>query len=148
MLPVVTVSRAGEGCSCSLEKTALHKNLLVASSWPFKRSIENMHFVTFGQMARVLSLLLFSRSSGERAEECPPRKPRVLTSVGEVQSSICSGAIIQIFVGCSAMIKQRGFQRMQAVCDFLSSTVSTPCLPYQVTARSKIIVVWGHRAQS
>jgi len=127
-----------------LEKyCCIKKTLLVASSWPFKISIKNMHFVTFGQMARVPRLLLFSRSSRERAEECPPCKPRALTSTGEVQSTIYSGAIIQIFVGCSAMIKQRGFQRMRSMCDFPSSTVSTLYLQYQVTARSKIIVVWG-----
>lgn len=144
-------------CNCELRrwtlfllgrKILLHKKLLVASSWPFKISIKNMHFVTFGQMARVLRLLLFSRSSRERAEECPPCKPRAVTSMGEVQSTIYSGATIQIFVGCSAMIKQRGFQRMRSMCDFPSSTISTLYLQYQVTARSKIIVVWGRWVQN
>lgn len=120
----------------------------MASSWPFEISTKNMHFVTRGQAARVPGLLLFSRSSGERDEKHPPRKPRALTSTGEVPSTIYSGATIQIFVGCSAMIKQRGFQRMRSMCDFPSSTVSTPYLQYQVTARSKIIVVWGRRAQN
>lgn len=143
MLVVLTVNCVDECCSCLLEKYCCIKNLLVASSWSFKISIKNMHFVTFGQMARVPRLLLFSRSSRERAKECPPCKPHALTSISEVQSTIYSGAIIQIFVGCSAMIKQRGFQRMSSMCDFPSSTVSTPYLQYQVTARSKIIVVWG-----
>lgn len=124
-------------------KILLRRKLLVASSWPFKINIKNMHFVTFGQMARVPRLLLFIRSSRERVKECLPRKPRALTSMGEVQSTIYSGAIIQIFVGCSAMINQRGFQRMHSMCDFPSSTVSTPYLWYQVTARSKITVIWG-----
>lgn len=120
-------------------KILLCRKLLVASSWPFKISIKNMHFMTFGQMERVPRLLLFSRSSRERVKECLPRKPRALTSMGEVQSTIYSGAIIQIFVGCSAMINQRGFQRMRSMCDFPSSTVSTPYLWYQVRARAKLL---------
>lgn len=37
---------------------------------------------------------------------------------------------------------------MRSLRDFLSPTVSTPCLQYLVMARSKIIVIWGLRAQN
>lgn len=126
-------------------KILLHKELLVSSSWPFKMSIHKHALCDTCSGGTGARLRRCSRSSRKGPRNGPAQ---ALTSMGEVQSTIYSGAIIQIFVGCSAMIKQRGFQRMRSLCDFPSPTVSTPCLQYPVMARSKIIVVWGLRVQN
>lgn len=148
MLVVVTANRVDERSSCSQEKYRCMKNYW----WPaaglpsyVPKTRTPWHRVgRHGCRGAGGS----AGAAGRGAKDDPPRKPCALTSTGEVQSTIYSGAIIQIFVGCSAMIKQRGFQRMRSVCDFPSSAVSTPHSQYQVTARSKIIVVWGRRVQN
>lgn len=79
-----------------------------------------MPSVTPAQVARAPGSGAAAGAAGKGPRNGPAQ---ALTSMGEVQSTICSGAIIQIFVGCSAMIKQRGFQRMRSLCDFPSLTV-------------------------
>lgn len=51
-----------------------------------------------------------------------------MTSKGEMQGTIYSGEKIQSFACCSAVIKQRRFQRMYSTCDFQNSTVVFPIL--------------------
>lgn len=45
-----------------------------------------------------------------------------------MQGTIYSGEKIQSFACCSAVIKQRRFQRMYSMCDFQNSTVVFPIL--------------------
>lgn len=128
-------------------KTLPHTSLPAASSWPFTRTTTKRHAVTLAQMA-----LGPARAGQQERQGKSPRMSSLRATrpdlEGEVQSTVYSGAITQTFAGCSAMIKQRGFQRMRSVCDSPGFAVSTPRLQYQVTARSKIIVVRGRQGQN
>lgn len=76
----------------------------------------------------MLSFLLFIGICRKRAEELLSCETYVLTSKGEMQGTIYSGEKIQSFACCSAVIKQRRFERMYSMCDFQESTVVFPIL--------------------
>lgn len=125
-------------------KTVLCRKRLLASSWAFQDKNQK-HALSDNRSdgTRAETVDSSVETVGKDVKNASTRKTHALTSMGERQSSVYSGAIIQIVVGCSALIKQRRFQRMHSMWDFQASTVSTLYLKYQMTARSKIIVVRG-----
>ena len=112
----------------SSEKTSPYIKVVEITILPCKIRIRNTGPSTLSQVVWVLSFLLFIRICRKRAEERLSCDTYVLTSKGEMQGTIYSGEKIQSFACCSAVIKQRRFQRMYAMCDFQNSTVVFPIL--------------------
>lgn len=145
MVVAINCRHAHEHCSCLLGKYCCTKNCWCPAAGLLRWVSTNMPSVTPAQVAWVPGSSAAAGAAGKGPRNGPTQ---TLSSLRDMQNTIYSGAIIQIFVGCSTMIKRRGFQRMHSLCDFLSPTVSTPYLQYLVIARSKIIVIWGLQVQN